>query len=36
MLGKSSLFNTIIGRKEAIVGEEIGLTRDFQEIRLQN
>ena len=28
-MGKSTLFNTIIGRRESIVGEEHG-PRDFQ------
>ena len=30
-IDRGSMSNTIIGKKEAIVGEEHGLTRDFQE-----
>lgn len=31
-VGKSTLFNSLLGRSEAIVGEEFGLTRDYQKV----
>ena len=31
-VGKSTLFNTLLKSKEAIVGEEYGLTRDYQKL----
>ena len=30
-VGKSTLYNCLLGKKEAIVGEQKGLTRDYQE-----
>ena len=34
-VGKSTLFNTLLGKKEAITGNEFGLTRDYQTIRCE-
>ncbi len=34
-VGKSTLFNTLLGKKEAITGDEFGLTRDYQTIKCE-